>query len=78
MVEQFQERIARLEQENMALQAEIVDLRQRFAIAESKTTLNQTVEPVTINETMPAEIPLRQRAEVALNNSDRRRWWNSS
>ena len=70
IVEQSQ-RIAQLEQENKALQAEIVDLRQRLALADSKTALNQAIEPATINGEQQAEISLRQRAEAALGDSDR-------
>ena len=71
LVEQFQKRIARLKQENKALQTEIVDLRQQLAIAEEKNALNRAIETVTINETLPAEILLRQRSEAALGDSER-------
>ena len=69
-VEQSQECIAQLEQDNQALQAEIINLRQRLAIAESKTALNQAIEPATINGEQQAEISLRQRAEAALGDSE--------
>ena len=71
LVEQSQKRIAQLEQKNQALQAETVNLRQRLAIAESKTALNQAIETVTIHETLPVEILLRQRAEAILGDSER-------
>ena len=71
LVERYQERIARLKQENKALRTEIVDLRQQLAIAEEKNALNRAIETVTIDQTLPAEIPLRQRSEAALGDSDR-------
>lgn len=71
LLEQSQKRIVQLEQENEALQAEIVDLQQQMAIAESTTALNLAVEAVTFNRTLPAEILLRQRSEAALEDSDR-------
>ncbi len=73
LVEQSQ-RIAQLEQENQALRAEVIDIRQQLAIADKKNLPNRPAELVAINtvdEELPAEILLRQRTEAALDNSDR-------
>lgn len=67
------QRIAQLEQENAAFQAEVADLRQReFALQEQEKVVQQrAAELATLNEALQAESLLRQQTEIALGDKQR-------
>ena len=71
-LQQLQERLAQLEQENAAFQAEVADLRQREVALQAQVTAAQdrTAALATLNAALQAELQLQQETETALRESE--------
>ena len=74
LVAPSQERIARLEEKNAALQAEVAALRRRelTLICQEGTAQRCNLELFTLHQALQAEIRLRHQTETALQDSERR------